>query len=153
MKSSDWQKLGLEPLPSKTLEIMRLISEGFSYDDMVNYRPQWTYADIRSAAEQVIALSERIASIQVDIVRDQKRKQMDAIKATYPRAYTPWTDEDIRVLTQMRSEKKRLSEMSQHLKRERSAVVGKLYELGLITKDTYPYFKNYIAKINQGKKR
>ena len=153
MKSSDWQKLGLEPLPSGTLEIMKLIARGFSYDDIVNYRPQLTYSDIRSAAEQVIELSERIASIQADIVRDQKQKGIEAIKASYPRAYTPWTDEDIRVLAHMRSEKKRLREMSQRLKRERSAIVSKLYELGLITKDTYPYFRSYIAKIEQGKKK
>ncbi|MCA9908397.1 MAG: hypothetical protein KC519_07090 [Anaerolineae bacterium] len=152
MKSSDWRKLGLEPLPSKTLAIMRLISEGFSYTDIINYRPQWTYADIRNAAEQVIVLNERIASIQADIVRVRKQKEIEAIRVKYPRAYTSWTEEDIRVLIQMRSEKKRLSEMSQHLKRKEGAVISRLFKMGLIDENTYRAFKPYVRTFNQGKK-
>jgi len=153
MKSSDWQKLGLEPLPSRTLEIMSLIARGFSYDDIVNYRPQLTYSDIRSAAEQVIELSERIASIQADILRDQKQKGIEAIKASYPRAYTPWTDEDINTLIVLHKQAVSVTKIAQRLERQETAVISKLFKMGLINEDTYRTFKPYVRTIDQGKKQ
>ncbi len=75
---------------SKSVTVLSLIAEGYSYSQIVDGHPDITYLDVFGAAEEALRIIESPSDYH---------ERMERIKKIYPNAYQKWTEENDASLT------------------------------------------------------
>ena len=107
-------------LSKKSVAILKLISEGHSYSQIVDGQKGVTYPDVFSAAEEALELNES---------KSDYEERMESIKKRYPKAYERWTEKDDANLIKMYRQGKTRKEMAGIFQRQPSAIVSRLSKL------------------------
>lgn len=113
-------------LRDKSVAVLSLIAEGYSYSQIVDGHPGISYLDIFAAAEEALRANESQSTYQ---------QRLEAIKSKHPRAYEPWTADDDAGLAEMSRQNRPVTEMSARFKRQPSAIRSRLAKLGLSAGD------------------
>ena len=108
-------------LTSKSVVILKLISEGHSYNQIVDGQKGITSTDVFRAAEEALELNES---------KSDYTKRMESIKERYPSAYERWTDKDDADLIKMYRQGKIRKEMAERFHGQPSAITARLAKLG-----------------------
>ena len=111
-------------LSTKSIAILRLIADGWSYAQIVDGYTGATYKDIFAAAQEALALVDGSTGPQ-----PTPESAIDRIRRRHPKAYEPWSDEDEAHLIAMHAEGQRLSDMSDVPQRQPSALRSRLRRL------------------------
>ena len=107
-------------LTEKSVKVLSLIADGFSYGQIVDGHPGITYRDIFDAAKEALCLNG--ASWDYE-------EHMAAIRKNHPRAYEPWTEDEEARLSGLRDQEVSLDEIAVRLQRQPSAVRSRLEKL------------------------
>ena len=105
-------------LSDKSIAVLKLIAEGFSYSQIVDGHPGFSYRDIFNAAEEVLRLNS-----------PNYEHRMSEIKAKYPRAYEKWSDAEDAELRSKADSGLSAAGLAQHFKRQPSAIRSRLEKL------------------------
>jgi DNA-binding NarL/FixJ family response regulator len=123
-------------LSPNAAEILRLIADGFSYEDIVQYRPQYTYTDIRDAAAEALAIRcEEAGTESAPKQRPMTDERLKHIRRKYPRAYMPWDKSEERELVALFKGGAAVKDIADKLQRQHGAIESRLRKLGLIEDD------------------
>jgi DNA-binding CsgD family transcriptional regulator len=138
---AEWKKLDLQPLSAEAADILALIANGFSPADIVAYRPQYHYEDVRAAAQEALAFDQRVREIDAahgkaktpsrntpSISNEERHAK---IRQKYPRAYMSWSNEEERELINLFESNLSTKEIATQLQRQPSAIRSRLTKLGL----------------------
>lgn len=110
-------------LSDKSRQILTLISEGRSYEQILSLHSDYTYKDIFAAAEEALELESSSDSSHLD--------RLAEIKQQHPNAYAPWTPEQEEILKSMHEGGAPVKEIASTLKRQPSAIRSRIRKLGL----------------------
>ena len=108
-------------LSTKSAEILKLISEGHSYSQIVDGQKGVTYPDIFKAAEEAVKLNES---------KSDYWARTESIKQKYPMAYERWTKEKDVKLGELHRQGKTIKELTKLFQRQPSAIIQRLTKLG-----------------------
>jgi hypothetical protein len=111
-------------LSKKSVAVLSLIAEGYSYSQIIDSHPGITFMDIFAAAREALSVNESPSDYHDRIAR---------IKTEYPKAYTRWTDEEDGRLADMHAQGKALSEIAACFQRQPSAIRSRLSKQGLVS--------------------
>ena len=110
-------------LSDKSRKILKLISRGHSYEQILALHSSFTYKDIFSSAEEALDLESPSNLSHQDRQENIKRK--------HPNAYEPWTPEQERLLTKMHKGGAPVHAIASALKRQPTAISSRIRKLGL----------------------
>ena len=108
-------------LSKKSAEILKLISEGHSYSQIVDGQKGVTYPDIFKAAEEAVKLNES---------KSDYWARTESIKQKYPMAYEKWEKDDDVKLEKLNHQGHSLVELAETFQRQPSAIIARLEKLG-----------------------
>ena len=120
--------------------VLKLVSEGYSYDQILKANPALTMGDIMASADlarQVIdQLEDEKGEVETDrgisfIFARGKVVALDKLREKHPRAYRPWTPRDGNQLAEMFKRGVSLNDMSAQLGRQPGAIRIRLEKLEL----------------------
>lgn len=80
-------------LSDKSRQILELISDGHSYEQILSMHSDYTYNDIFASAEEALELGGAAKSSYED--------RMQIVKKKHANAHKPWTDEHEELLKKM----------------------------------------------------
>lgn len=113
-------------LSAKSRSILSLIAQGYSYQQILDIYPVFTYIDIFEAAKEALD----VISSRVDISKENS--PIDEIRKKHPRAYEKWNDEEDQRLTKLFQSGAGTKEIAYILQRQPGAITSRLSKLGLI---------------------
>jgi hypothetical protein len=128
----------LPRLSPKSLQVLKLIAEGYSYTQIVDQNPNLKYHDIFFAAEEAVWLDERIGKLAQDPgpstaeAKPTEISTMERAKELHPRAYAPWSEGEDAELTSMHAAGQSKTQMAEQLQRQPSAIDSRLRKLGTL---------------------
>ena len=102
--------------------ILRLISQGHGYAQIIERLPGVTYKDIFMAAGEALEAMEGGGT---------RSSYVETIRQTHQRAYKPWDDEEDAELTALHKEGWTSGEIAEHLGRQTGAISSRIRKLGL----------------------
>ena len=108
-------------LSKKSVAILKLISEGHSYGQIVDGQRGVTYPDVFKAAEEALELNESKSDYEA---------RMESIKKRYPKAYERWTEADDAELVKLNRQGRTKKELAEVFQRQPSAIISRLAKLG-----------------------
>ncbi len=111
-------------LSARSVEVLRLISEGRNYEQILSLHPKLSYLDIFAAAREALEVAARAGEDQT--------KRMSEVRETHPRAYEKWSTEEDMELTRLVAGGEGVEEISAHLRRHPSAVRARMMRLNLV---------------------
>lgn len=103
-------------LDEKAAQILRLIAEGRSYQQIVD-GTGCTYLDIFAAAAPALRVCEEV---------ERPSYSMEEVRAEHPRAYLPWSEEEDSQFKQLMATGKSASEIAATLQRQPSAIRSRM---------------------------
>jgi len=121
--------------------VLRLMSEGYSYDQILKANPKLIMGDIMATAElarQVIdGLHDEHGNIDIGyeikfVFAKGKFLSLDELRKRYPRAYVEWTDREDNSLAEMFKKGAKIDDIARQHQRQPGAVRIRLRRLGLI---------------------
>ena len=112
-------------LSAKALDVLQLISEGYSYDQILSKRQGLTYFDIFNAAHEALTIASG--------GDDSYDARMADIRSAHLRAYEKWTAEEDTQLSQKYRAGLRVNELAKLFARQPGAIESRLRKLGLAT--------------------
>jgi DNA-binding NarL/FixJ family response regulator len=110
-------------LTPRSAAILRLIAAGHSYEQVLATDSTLTHFDIFAAAREALTMSDQDDNAYA--------RRLVAIQEQYPRAYTPWSDDDDSQLRRLVETGQSVAEISHRLQRQPSAVRSRLQRLRL----------------------
>ncbi|MCY4467014.1 MAG: hypothetical protein OXE46_15895 [Chloroflexi bacterium] len=110
-------------LSDKSRQILKLIRDGRSYEQILSLHSDYTYKDIFSAAQEALELESPIDSTYQDRLENIRRKHANA--------YEPWTYQQEELLKKMHMGGAPLHAIASALKRQPSAIRGRIRKLSL----------------------
>jgi len=130
-------------LSAKTMAIMELIAEGYSYDQILRAYPDMTYQDIFAAAEEVLRVGQG-ATPPAD--------RLAQVRQRHPRAYEKWTpDEEVR-LRELLQAGHTVAQIAGTLGRQRGAIRSRIIRLGWVPMLS-PKEQARLARIEERERR
>lgn len=121
--------------------VLRLVAEGYSYDQILKANPGLIMGDIMATAElarQVIeSLQDEHGDIDIGyeisfVFAKGKFVSLDKLRQQYPRAYVEWTDREDNSLAEMFKKGAKIDDIARQHQRQPGAVRIRLRRLGLI---------------------
>ncbi len=113
----------MEPRNAKqAASILRLISQGHGYAQIVDRLPGVTYNDIFAAAGEALAAMESGGT---------HTSYVETVRQTHQRAYKPWDDEEDTELIGLHQEGWTNRKIAEHLGRQTGAISSRISKLGL----------------------
>ena len=125
-------------LSPKSLQVLKLVSEGQSYSRIVESDHSLNYHDIFFAAEEALWLDERLGALAEEAgkpavdSRPSGACAMTLAKELHPRAYIKWSEHEEGELRTMFANGKDTAELARYFRRQASAIRSRLRKLGLI---------------------
>ncbi len=122
-------------------DVLRMIAEGLSYEQILRREPRLKMTDIMAAADLARQLLDQHVTadsiIHIDgrihlTVRRGKWINLGQLRKEYPRAYEPWTREETERLRSFFQARMDVEEIASRLGRQRGAIVSRLEKLGLL---------------------
>jgi hypothetical protein len=117
----------MNDLNKKSQEILELIAEGYSYDQILQRKPEIKYLDIFRAAAEALEVLEQFKS------GSSYEQRMAEIRQTHPRAYEKWSDAEDAELKNLFHSGSKAKEIAVKFKRQPSAIRSRLAKLGLVS--------------------
>lgn len=120
--------MGNTSLSVKSKRILKLISTGHSYEQIIAINPTYTYVEIFNAAKEAVELltdDEEMTPHETRIAR---------IREKYPRAYESWQKEEEQRLIELHLANKTIDEIGNTLQRQPGAIRSRLDKLGFESK-------------------
>jgi uncharacterized protein (DUF433 family) len=138
-------------LSSTSLAILRLITQGHSYDQILAIQTNLTYRDIFEAAREALSLigSEAVGDSLVPVAGvkgSQYQERMAKIKKSHPQAYEKWTSEEEARLLDLYNQGWSVEEMAAALQRQQGGIRSRLHKLGLIDNELKKKAANHQLK-------
>lgn len=122
-------------LSANAAQVLHLMAEGRSYEQILALCPDLTYLDIFSAAREALDLAQSTGEAYED--------RLATIRRTHPRAFEPWShDEDSR-LTSMIAAGEGVKGIARCLGRRPSAISSRVRKLSLETRDKSDAHSSY----------
>lgn len=121
-------------LGARSVEILRLIAEGHSHDQIVGSNDQITYYDIMIAAQEALDLDDvpaRYVAANVN-EREPHHAWIETIRETYPHAYEPWTPDEEDRPRRLHDGGAGVPDISRQLGRQPGGIRSRLMKLGII---------------------
>lgn len=121
-------------------EVLKMISEGYSYDRIILSHPGLTMGDIMASADLARQVIKQVGNEDGEItigpaaaftVKRGEVLSLDKLRDKYPRAYRPWSPREDNQLAQMVKCGLTLSEMSAKLGRQPGAIRIRMERLDL----------------------
>lgn len=109
---------------ARSVEVLRLISEGRSYEQILSLHPELSYLDIFAAAREALDVVARASE-------DQSSRMSD-IREAHPRAYEKWSTEEDMELTRLVAGGEGVEEISARLRRQPGAIRARMMRLNLV---------------------
>lgn len=110
-------------LSDKSRQILTLISDGRSYQQILSLHSDYTYKDIFSAAKEALELENTPELNHQDRLAEIKQK--------HPNAYAPWTPKQEEILKSMHKGGAPVKAIASALKRQPGAIESRIRKLGL----------------------
>lgn len=104
-------------------QILKLISRGHNYEQILSLHSDLTYKDIFAAAEEALKLKST-----ADLI---SRARLEEIKRRYPNAYEAWTPEQEELLKKMHKGGAPNHAIASALQRQPGAISSRIRKLGL----------------------
>jgi uncharacterized protein (DUF433 family) len=123
-------------------QVLRMISEGYSYDQILQARPGLTMGDIMASAELARQVIEQVQNEQGQVAVNHAIKfvftggkfaSLDKVREKHPRAFAPWTTREDNELAEMFKRGGKIEEIARRHRRRPGAIRARLQKLGLIT--------------------
>lgn len=111
-------------LSGNARNILKLIAEGRSYEQILRSNDELTYLDIFKAASEALRLDEPGGS--------DYHRRLSEIRNCHPRAYERWTLEEDAQLAELFEAGTETHSIADNLQRQQSAVLNRLRKLDLI---------------------
>ncbi len=127
----------------QVIEILRLISQGYSYQQILDKHSRLVMGDIFSAVRLALDIIEQYVTPDGAITLDHeitiranggKLVNLSKLREEYPRAYEPWGEDEDKRLTDMFKQGTRTTEIARILERQPGAVISRLKMRGLLQK-------------------
>lgn len=124
--------------------VLRLISEGYGYDQILRANPKLNMGDIMAAADlarQVIeALNDEHDEIEIHhsisfAFSKGKIIALEKLREEFPRAYLDWSDREDQALADMFHKGAKINDIAKRHQRQPGAIHVRLVRLGLIKKE------------------
>jgi len=121
-------------------QVLKLISEGYSYDKILKANPALTMGDIMASADLACQVIEQLEDEQGEVETSRgisfifargKLVALDKLRDKYPRAYRPWTPREDNQLADMFKRGLSLNDMSEQLGRQPGAIRIRVEKLEL----------------------
>ena len=121
-------------------EVLKLISEGYSYDKILTANPGLTMGDIMASADLARQIIEQLKDEQGEAEIGQeaaftiahgKPIALDKLREKYPRAYRPWRPGEDDQLAEMVKRGMVLNDIAEQLGRQVGAIRIRLEKLEL----------------------
>jgi len=128
-------------------QIFSLISQGYSYSQILDANPKLIVSDIMAAADLARQIIEALKDDQdkIEIHHEIRfafsRGQfvtMAALRDKFPRAFLPWTRREDERLAEMYQRGARISDIAQRHQRQPGAIHARLVRLNLLTEPGQP---------------
>jgi DNA-binding NarL/FixJ family response regulator len=116
----------MNELNEKSRTILELIAEGYSYDQILQKKPNVKYLDIFQAAAEALEVAEQFKP------GSSYEQRMAEIHQAHPRAYEKWSDEEDATLKNLFRSGSSAKEIGCKLKRQPSAIRSRLAKFGLV---------------------
>ena len=124
--------------------VLRLISEGYAYDQILRANPKLNMGDIMGAADlarQVIeALTDEHDEVEIHhsisfAFSKGKIIALEKLREEFPRAYVEWSDREDQALADMFHKGAKMNDIAKRHQRQPGAIHVRLVRLGLIKKE------------------
>lgn len=121
-------------------QVLKLIAEGYSYDQILTANPTLTMGDIMASADlarQVIEqLEDEHNNIEIHhgisfVFSRGKFVSLEKLREQYPRAYCEWTSREDNQLAEMFKKGAKIPDIAQEHQRQPGAIRARLEKLGL----------------------
>jgi len=121
--------------------VLRLVSEGYSYDQILKANPKLIMGDIMATADlarQVIeSLQDEHGNIDIGyeisfVFAKGKFLSLDKLRKQYPRAYIEWTDREDNSLAEMFKKGAKIDDIARQHQRQPGAIRARLVKLNLM---------------------
>lgn len=118
-----------DPLCTKSKEVLKMLAEGQSSDNILNVNSSIDDIDVITAAKDALIQEERVDRLLKAVIR--KHAQSDDVKIipVSENSGAPWSNDEDTELQAMKLEGKTSVEMARHFKRSRSAIDFRLLQL------------------------
>ncbi len=107
--------------------MLRLISQGRTYEQILSIHPEMTYLDIFRAAQEALEATEPAPGGYGD--------RLAMLREERPRAYEKWSPSEDAELARLVAMGERIEEIAVHLRRQPSAVRSRMMKLNLSEND------------------
>jgi uncharacterized protein (DUF433 family) len=121
--------------------VLRMISEGYSYDQILQAQPLLTMGDIMASADLARQVMEQIQNEQGQVSVNHAIKfvftggkfaSLDKVREKHPRAFAPWTTREDNELVEMFKRGGKVEEIARRHRRRPGAIRARLQKLGLM---------------------
>lgn len=125
----------------KVTDILTLISQGYSYGQILKEYPSLTVSDIMTSAAFAADILTRYVETDGDIriegkivlaVKNGKIVDLTKLREDFPRAYEPWKTHEENQLVDLFHRGQKIAEIAKSLQRQPGAVRARLEKLGLM---------------------
>ncbi|MCX6835091.1 MAG: DUF433 domain-containing protein [candidate division Zixibacteria bacterium] len=122
-------------------DVLRLISEGYAYDQILRAYPKLNMGDIMAAADlarQVVeAMTDEHDEIEIHhsisfVFSKGKIIALEKLREEFPRAYLDWSDREDQALADMFHKGAKINDIAKRHQRQPGAIHVRLVRLGLM---------------------
>lgn len=107
-------------LSTRSIEVLRLIAAGRSYEQILSLHPGLSYLDIFGAAREALE------------VNGEPGNRLSEVRETHPRAYERWSTAEDMELTRLVASGEGVNEIAGRLRRQPGAVRARMMKLNLV---------------------
>jgi len=125
-------------------QVLKLISEGYAYDQILRSNPALNMGDIMATAELARQIVEAMTDEHDEIALHHsisfvfskgKIIALEKLREEFPRAYMEWSDREDQALADMFHKGGKINDMAKRHQRQPGAIHTRLVRLGLIKKE------------------
>lgn len=117
-------------LSRRSAEVLRLISQGHTYEQILSIHPEMTYLDIFRAAGEALEALETPARES-----SAYEERLSRVRESHARAYDKWTPSEDAELSRLAAMGESAEEIAKRLQRQPSAVRSRMTRLNLSEND------------------
>ena len=111
-------------LSARATTVLRLISQGHSYDQILSLHPQMTYLDIFNAAQEALEMAT--------LPGENRARRGYEVRETRPHVYESWSSAEDAELVQLLAGGESVENVAAQLGRRSDAVRARMIRLNLV---------------------
>lgn len=144
MKAEDTASILIRDTGVTITQVLRMISEGFSYDQILRRHPKLMMGDILLAARFAVEFIEKFVTAEGDIqvdknieltAHDGRLVNLTEARQAYSRAYRPWRRSEEEQLVKLYKHGAGVYEIARIHQRHPTAIRKRLHRLGLVLEE------------------